>query len=195
MATPSPNGSLEAIFGKISPNFIAFFAKLKLKHFFLSFQFSVGIHLFILSFLFSLFSGVLAFLSCSISKIFLENDPFGEGVAIYIYIYIYGVRPVWCPIWKQKWPQKMWTPKCVKILFGLSMNLLHFPQTLGCHKWGCNKWGFKGCLAALPENRPKSDFFDLFLPFSPFSGGPGEHLGNPENGGKRPFSSDILGFP
>ena len=66
---------------------------------------------------------------------------------------------------------------------------------LGCRKWGCNKWGFKGCLAALPGNRPKSAFFALFLPFSPFSGGPEEHLENPENGGKRPFSSDILGFP
>ena len=40
---------------------------------------------------------------------------------------------------------------------------------LGCRKWGCNKWGLKGCLAALPGNRPKSAFFALFLPFSPFS--------------------------
>ena len=60
--------------------------------------------------------------------------------------------------------------------------------------WGCNKWGLKGCLAALPGNRPKSASFALFLPFSPFSGGSQEHLGNPENAGKRPFSSDILGF-
>ena len=37
---------------------------------------------------------------------------------------------------------------------------------LGCRKWGCNKWGLKGCLAALPGNRPKSAFFPLFLPFS-----------------------------
>ena len=66
---------------------------------------------------------------------------------------------------------------------------------LGCRKRGCNKWGFKGCLAALPGNRLKSAFFALFLPFSPFSGGPEEHLENPENGGKRPFSSDILRFP
>ena len=65
---------------------------------------------------------------------------------------------------------------------------------LGCRKWGCNKWGLKGCLTALPGNRPKSAFFALFLPFSPFSGGCEEHLGNPENGGKRPFSSDILSF-
>ena len=36
---------------------------------------------------------------------------------------------------------------------------------LGCRKWGCNKWGFKGCLAALPGNRPKSAFFALFRPF------------------------------
>ena len=68
-------------------------------------------------------------------------------------------------------------------------------QNLGCRKWGCNKWGFKGCLAALPRNQQKSAFFALFLPFSPFSGGPEEHLENLENGGKRPFSSNILGFP
>ena len=42
---------------------------------------------------------------------------------------------------------------------------------MGCRKWGCNKWGLKGCLAALPRNRPKSAFFPLFLPFSPFSEG------------------------
>ena len=65
---------------------------------------------------------------------------------------------------------------------------------LGCRKWGCNKWELKGCLAALAGNRPKSAFFALFLPFSPFSGGCEEHLGNPENRGKRPFSSDILRF-
>ena len=65
---------------------------------------------------------------------------------------------------------------------------------LGCRKWGCNKWGLEGCLAALPGNRPKSAFSALFLPFSPFSGGCEEHLGNPENGGKMPFSSDILRF-
>ena len=39
----------------------------------------------------------------------------------------------------------------------------------------------------------------LFLPFSPFSGGCEEHLGYPENGGKRPFflqiSSDLLKPP
>ena len=67
-------------------------------------------------------------------------------------------------------------------------------DSLGCRKWGCNKWGLKGCLAALAGNRPKSAFFGRFLPFSPFSGGCEEHLENPENGGKRPFSSDILGF-
>ena len=58
---------------------------------------------------------------------------------------------------------------------------------LGCRKWGCNKWGFKECLAALPGNRPKSAFFALFLPFSPFSGVCQEHLGNPENGKKGLF--------
>ena len=57
---------------------------------------------------------------------------------------------------------------------------------LGCRKWGCNKWGLRGCLAALPGNRPILPF----LPFSPFSGGCEEHLGNPENRRKRPFSSD-----
>ena len=41
------------------------------------------------------------------------------------------------------------------------------------------------------RNRP---FSPLFLPFSSFSGGCEEHLENPENGGKRPFSSDILRF-
>ena len=50
---------------------------------------------------------------------------------------------------------------------------------MGCREWGCNRWGFKGCLAALSGNRPKSAFFALFLPFSPFSGGPEEHLENP----------------
>ena len=69
----------------------------------------------------------------------------------------------------------------------------------GAHKRGLKpqifrEWGLKGCLAALPGNRPKSAFFALFLPFSPFSGGCEEHLENPENGGKRPFSSDILRF-
>ena len=67
-------------------------------------------------------------------------------------------------------------------------------KQLGCRKWGCNKWGFKGCLATLPGNRPKSAFFALFLPFSPVSEGCEEHLENQENGGERPFSSDILRF-
>ena len=53
-------------------------------------------------------------------------------------------------------------------------------QQLGRRKWGYKKWGLKGCLAALPGNRPKSALFALFLPR------------NPQNGGKRPFSSDIL---
>ena len=59
---------------------------------------------------------------------------------------------------------------------------------------GVTNGGFKGCLAALPGNRLKSAFSALFLPFSPFSGGCEEHLGNPENGGKMPFSLDILRF-
>ena len=45
----------------------------------------------------------------------------------------------------------------------------------------------------------KSAEIGLFRPFSAFffafNGGREEHLGNPENGGKRHFSSDILGFP
>ena len=65
--------------------------------------------------------------------------------------------------------------------------LLGRPQSLGCHKWGCNKWGLKGCLAALPGNRPKSAKIALFLPFSPFSGGCQEHLGNPEKRRKKAF--------
>ena len=65
---------------------------------------------------------------------------------------------------------------------------------LECRKWGCNKWGFKGRLASRPGNRPKSAFFAPSLPFSPLSGGSEQHLENRENGGKRPFSSDILGF-
>ena len=40
---------------------------------------------------------------------------------------------------------------------------------------GCSKRGFKGCLAALPGNRPFPAFFTLVLPFSPFAGGPEEH--------------------
>ena len=72
-------------------------------------------------------------------------------------------------------------------------------RTLECRKWGCNKWGFKGCLAACAGNRPKSAFFALFLPFSPFSGGPGEHLENPEKGGEKGLfphiSSDLLTPP
>ena len=60
-------------------------------------------------------------------------------------------------------------------------------RPLSCPKWGCDKWGFRGRLAALLGNRPKSAFFC-------FSGGSGEHLENPGNGGKGPFSSDILRF-
>ena len=55
----------------------------------------------------------------------------------------------------------------------------HHFDFLGCRKWGCNKWGLKGCLAALPGNRPKSAKIALILPFSPFSGGSQEHLENP----------------
>ena len=59
---------------------------------------------------------------------------------------------------------------------------------------GVTNGGLRGVWPPCPGNRPKSAFFALFLPFSAFSGGPGQHLKNPENGGKRPFSSDILGF-
>ena len=91
-------------------------------------------------------------------------------------------------LWKALYGNFPQTSNCPEISQEILLNL-------GCRKWGCNKWGFKGCLAALPRNRPKSAFSALFLPFSPFSGAPEEHLENPENGGKRPFSSDILGFP
>ena len=67
----------------------------------------------------------------------------------------------------------------------ISSVLSRFP--IGLPQRGCNKWGLKGCLAALPGNQPKSTFFARFLPFSPFSGGCEEHLGNPENGEKGLF--------
>ena len=62
MATPSPNGSLEATFGKISP-VLSFFCKTETQHLFLfvSFQLSEEFQCFILSFLSSLFSLVFAF--------------------------------------------------------------------------------------------------------------------------------------
>ena len=50
-------------------------------------------------------------------------------------------------------------------------NSLNLVLELGCRKWGCNKWGLKGCLAALPGNRPKSAFFALFCLFRPFPEG------------------------
>ena len=81
-----------------------------------------------------------------------------------------------------------WKYDFVLILAGMVLVLLE------CRKWGCNRWGFKVCLASRPGNRRKSAFFALCLPFSPFSGGPEQHLDNPENGGKRPFSSEILGL-
>ena len=69
---------------------------------------------------------------------------------------------------------------------------------LGCRKWGCNKWGFKGCLAALPGNQPKSAFFALFLPFSPFLEGPNStwEIQKTEEKGLFPqISSDLLKPP
>ena len=60
---------------------------------------------------------------------------------------------------------------------------------------GVTNGGLRGVWLPFPEigrNWPFSPFVCLF---SPFFGGPEEHLENPENGGKRPFSSDILGFP
>ena len=59
---------------------------------------------------------------------------------------------------------------------------------------GVTNGGLKGVwppFLEIGQNRPFSPFFCLFRPLS---GGCEEHLGNPENGGKRPFSSDILGF-
>ena len=71
--------------------------------------------------------------------------------------------------------------------------------SLGCRKWGCNKWGFKGCLAALPGNRPKSAFSALFLPFLPFSGRCSSHLPEiqktEEKGLFPQVSSDLLEPP
>ena len=61
-------------------------------------------------------------------------------------------------------------------------------KELGCRKWGCNKWGFKRCLW-------KSAKIGLFRPFFGLSGGCEEHLGKPESGRKKPFSSDILRYP
>ena len=52
---------------------------------------------------------------------------------------------------------------------------------------GVTNEGLRG-LAALPGNRPAPSFFPLFLPFSPFSRGPGEQLGNPEKRKKTAFS-------
>ena len=65
---------------------------------------------------------------------------------------------------------------------------------LECRKWGCDKWGFKGCLASHPGNRPKSAFFALFLPFSPFSGRPEDpHLRHSNWGSKvRAFEGQLL---
>ena len=42
-----------------------------------------------------------------------------------------------------------------------------FRPFLGCREWGCNNRGLKGCLAALPENWPKS----ASCPFRPFPEG------------------------
>ena len=57
------------------------------------------------------------------------------------------------------------TPKQVEKAW-MNISCAH---VLGCRKWGCNKWGLKGCLAALPGNRPKSaknrPFSAFFRPF------------------------------
>ena len=51
-----------------------------------------------------------------------------------------------------------------------SVHLIFGPfwGVLECRKWGCNKQGLKGCLVALPGNRPFSPFF---LPFRRFQEG------------------------
>ena len=59
---------------------------------------------------------------------------------------------------------------------------------------GVTNGGLRGVWPPFLEigrNRPFSPFFCLFLPFSR---GCEEHLANPENGRKRPFSSDNLRF-
>ena len=61
-------------------------------------------------------------------------------------------------------------------------------------EWGCNKWGLKGCLAALPGNRPKSAFFAPFSAFFALFRRVRRAPGKSRKGGKRPSSSDILGF-
>ena len=83
---------------------------------------------------------------------------------------------------------------------------LHFSCTLhkkdkGSHirfwaaaNGGVTNGGLRGVWPPVPGNRPKSAFFRPFSAFSPFSRGPEQHRENPENGGKRPFSLDILGF-
>ena len=96
--TPSPNGSLEAIFGKISP--VVWQCKTKSqKVFFRVLSFLWEFTFFILSFLFSLFSLVLA--SPAKSWIFaLKITHFGRASA-YIYIYICwrgtGLSTFWPP--------------------------------------------------------------------------------------------------
>ena len=50
-------------------------------------------------------------------------------------------------------------------------------------------------LQSLPFVSPRFfGFSTLFLPFSPFSGAPGEHVESPEIAGKGALSSDVLGF-
>ena len=69
---------------------------------------------------------------------------------------------------------------------------------LGCRKWGCNKWGLKGCLAALPGNRPKSafsPFFCLFLPFPEGAKSTWEIQKTEEKGLFPQISSDLLKPP
>ena len=59
---------------------------------------------------------------------------------------------------------------------------------------GVTNGGLRGVWPPFQGNRPTSAFFALLLPFSSVSGGPEQHLENPENGGKRPISSDFLRF-
>ena len=61
---------------------------------------------------------------------------------------------------------RIWAPWYFQ--YGKVLWVLGTAFHLGCRKWGCNKWGLKGCLAALPGNRPKwafSPFFCLFRLF------------------------------
>ena len=81
------------------------------------------------------------------------------------------------------------------IIWALLVVLKSKKLILGCRKWRCNKWGLKGCLAALPGNRPKSAFFGLFRPFPEGAKSTWEIQKTEEKGLFPPISSDFLKPP